>query len=826
MKAPAPEHIFLEKRRELFAQFNPTAGVTPFLRRLTEITDEAVLDIARASLPLNGVFLAAVGGYGRKEIFPYSDIDVLILLRERHDKNILEAVSDFMNRLWLLGPEVGHSVHTLKTCGTQCQKDIAFESALFDTRFLYGDTELFKELRLLISQLDPIEFGRKKIAEREKRYRSWNLTPYALEPNLKESPGGIRDIHFVHWLSQAMSLHDAGKAYSDIRIFSDCDAECSWHQASETVFKFRAGLQLCAKRSTDVLNFERRARTALTLGFNQNSKADVSAMFAAYFKAAKIITAGAELAKAVFSDFKSDTLGMRWERLSPDLLTNGELAELGKKGCSAEVLAGSFLARHNFPEALGMGPELLRRVLSVSKEEAAWCPFFKNVLALPRPYEVLSEMHSVGFLCKVLPPFAWTEARIQDEMFHEKTVDTHSLDTVREAECFINGGAGDGLLSKIARTIKDKRILYFSCLLHDVGKGRGGSHAEIGAAAAEDAALKLGFSKDEASEVAFLVRNHLRMSLCAQKEDYSDPEVLTAFCKEVNTHERLKMLYVLTVCDIRATGGSLWTQWKGSLLTGLFLKASTYLSGAQAESKGLLRNKLAESIAGAGLDSGMARVWASRLPEGYPLGDSLKEAVLDAASALRRNGAISVRVSKTSVERTFRVFMYAPDASGLFLNALSFFQRLSLNVLRADLGTSEDGYAFDVFIVEDVLSRPEAGTISEIASGLPGFLIRGAAPASGAPRFSRLGAVFQFDPKISFEDAPGQCWILHVKARDRLGLLYEIAFVLEGFYISFVSAKIMTMGDMVEDDFLVKGNRLEDAACRREIVEKLIGALR
>ena len=850
-------HRFRDGKGALLADFSaarPTvASAGRLLRALARHVDSCLVALwSQHGLP-RGAALMAVGGYGRGELFPYSDVDVVVLLPDgvEHDEALKSAVSLFITACWDIGLEIGSSVRTVEQCTVEAERDVTVQTALMESRLLTGNKRLFERFRKAhAGTIDASAFLRAKTLEMRQRHVKYEDTPYSLEPNCKESPGGLRDLQVLLWVARAAGL---GKTWPQLAANGLATPfELKQLQRNEGVLKLiRARLHLVAGRREDRLVFDLQTAVAESFGYqNSRERRASEALMHRYYWAAKAVTQLNQILLLNIEERVSGSQDSPMRPISPKFLDRGGMLEvasddlyhrdrhailetflvyqqsLGIKGLSARTLRALYNARELMDGKFRVDP--VNRAL------------FMQMLKAPQGQtHALRLMNQTSVLGRYLWVFRRIVGQMQHDLFHVYTVDQHILMVVRNVRrFFIPEHAHEyPFCSQLAAGFDKPWLLYIAALFHDVAKGRGGDHSELGGLEVRRFCRDHGIEREDAQLVEFLVLEHLTMSRIAQKEDLSDPEVIGAFAAKVRSPRTLVALYLLTVADIRGTSPKVWNAWKGKLLEDLYRATLRALGGAapNAEAEIEARKHEARSVLNLySLPAGVEQALWQTLEISYFARHDAADIAWHARSIHAQVTSLLplVRARPSPVGDGLQVLVYAPDRPDLFARICGYFDQAAFNILDAKIHTTRIGYALDTFQVSaphisqkldvnyrDLISLVETqlGKALEAVSGLP-------EPSRG--RLSRRVRSFPVTPRVSLRpDERAQRWLLTVSASDRSGLLYAIARVLARHQINLQLAKVTTLGERVEDTFLIDGASLQQNRRQIEIESELLDAL-
>ena len=839
-----------EDRAALRNAFIARPDPTRLLRGLARLTDSVVIDAwTHARLPASAA-LVAVGGYGRGQLFPHSDVDLLILLRENADDVCALAIERLLTSLWDAGVDLAHAVRTVDECAEEMRADATIATSLLEHRHLAGSRALQRAFATMFAAtLDARTFYDAKALEQQQRHLKYHDAAYNLEPNVKESPGGLRDLQTVIWIARASNLGRSWRelARNGLMTTAEARAVARWER---TIADLRIRLHYLAARREDRLVFDLQSALAVELGFaDTRAKRASEQLMQRYYRATKLVrqvntlllqNLHARLYPAATAPVAIDTT---WSCVDELLDQNDEA--LFDERPSAMLDAFLMLQRH--PELKGMTARTLRalwrsrhRIDAAFRRDPENRARFIAIFREPRGLtHELRRMNLYGILGQYLPAFGAIVGQMQHDLFHVYTVDEHILMVIRNLRRFTEAAHAHEypLCSRLIGDFERKEVLYLAALFHDIAKGRGGDHSTLGARDAERFCLAHGLDRDDASLVAWLVGDHLTMSLTAQKHDITDPVVVDAFAAKVGDERRLVALYLLTVADIRGTSPKVWNAWKGKLLEDLFHAARAVLAGGtsertiidsvaerQREARRLLR---LYAVA----DDAEGTLWR-QLDMPYFQRHSADEIAWHARHLYWRVDRVAP-VVKARLARDgagLSVLVYLPDQPALFARICGFFGRRNLSILDAKIHTTRHGYALDTFHLHEPSNPAPAyrETIQLIEYELtraltsPGPL---QPPAEG--RISRQLRHFPLTPEIRiFPDDKGTHFILEVVAGDRPGLLARIAWILAQANVNVASARINTLGERAEDVFLVDGARLHDEQAMLRLETALYEELR
>ena len=843
---------------EAFRQSRPTAPAASLLTRgLARHADETLAALwQQAGLP-KGAALVAVGGYGRGELFPYSDIDVLVLLPAQESDGggdaLKAGIGAFITGCWDIGLEIGSSVRTVAECVAESERDVTVQTALLEARFLIGARKLFEQFRREhFDAIEPAAFLRAKTLEMRQRHTKYEDTPYSLEPNCKESPGGLRDLQGVIWAARAAGLGKSWHSLANRGLVTPF--EVKQLQRNEGVLKLiRARLHMVAGRREDRLVFDLQTAVAESFGYeNTRERRASEALMHRYYWAAKAVAQLNQILMLNIEERIAGTADLPMRPITPErFFDRGGLLEVASDDLyerDPHAILDTFLTFQRTVGIKGLSARTLRALYNSRevmngkfRQDPANRKLFMQVLMHPAGGQtrVFRLMNQTSVLGRYLWVFRRIVGQMQHDLFHVYTVDQHILMVLRNVRRFFvpEHTHEYPFCSGLAIDFERPWVLYIAALFHDVAKGRGGDHSELGGVEARRFCREHGVTREDAQLIEFLVREHLTMSRIAQKEDLSDPDVVQAFAQRVGTPRRLTALYLLTVADIRGTSPKVWNAWKGKLLEDLYRTTLRALGGAKPNADAELEARKLEALHVLNLYS---------LPSGVqqPLWDTLELSYFarhDAADIAWHARALAnlvkssvpvVRSRLSSVGEGLQVLVYAPDKADLFARICGYFESAGFNILDAKIHTTRSGYALDTFqVISAHVGQDQGINYRDLIALVEHQLARalaasGPLPESSRGRLSRRVRSFPITPRVLLKpDERAQRWLLSVSASDRSGLLYAIARVLARHHLNLQLAKVTTLGERVEDTFLIDGASLQQNRQQIAIETELLDAI-
>jgi [protein-PII] uridylyltransferase len=833
----------LRLREEFYARKSPAE----LLRRQTALLDQLLREVWAGHAMPPDVALAAVGGYGRRQQFPCSDVDLLILLSKPADAPLARKLEDLIGMLWDIGLEVGHSVRTIEECAALAAEDLTVQTTLLEARLLTGKRELFARfVRRLRDTIEPAAFLQAKLLEQQQRHARYAATN--LEPHLKESAGGLRDLQTVLWIARAAQIGASWRELARCGVITAAEAR-DIYQHEQFLQSLRIRLHYCAGRREDRLLFDFQTALARELGLHERPNRLASEqLMQRYYRTAKAVS---QLNTIVLQNLSARVMPAHDKEYHPINERFGVRDEL-LEACDERLferrpgaILESFLLLQEHHELKGMSAATLRalwrgrRLINPGfRRDAHNREQFMRVLRSPERVErVLRRMNEYGVLGRYVPAFGRIVGQMQHDLYHAYTVDEHILRVVRNLRRFSIPELAHEfpLCSRLMSDFARPEVLYLAALFHDIAKGRGGDHSQSGAVDARRFCREHGLSREDMELVAWLVENHLVLSLTAQKQDIADPEVLIAFAKRVGDERHLVALYLLTVADIRGTSPRVWNAWKAKLLEDLFWATRRRLAGDRVTVASSLQARQNEARAKLRLyavpDNAQEKLWV-QLDDAYFLRHEPQEIAWHTRLLYYRvetpEPVVKARLSPAG--EGLQVMIYVPDQKELFARICSFFEHISYDIFEAKIYTTRHGYALDSFQVQDPDNRrPQYRDVIGLIEHELAERLRQKTqlPPLTKPRLSRQLRHFPISPEVNIQpDEKGAYWVLSVIAGDRPGLLSRIARVLTAYDINLHTAKINTLGARAEDVFLITGAALKDPKTVVRLESDLIEQLR
>ena len=840
-------------------------GLKQTLKQLAILADGLLIQLWLNAGFAPELALVAVGGFGRAELFPHSDVDVLVLLpagqTPEGDPALQGQLERFIGSCWDTGLEIGSSVRSLDECLAESAKDITVQTSLLESRRVTGNTKLFTEFQKQFqAAMDPQAFLVAKTLEMHQRHTKFDNTPYALEPNCKESPGGLRDLQMILWVARAAGL---GHSWDELaRKGLATPLEARQIKRNEALLGLiRARLHLQAKRREDRLVFDLQTNVAETFGFASDITPEGRLALRAseklmrqYYWAAKAVTQLNQILLLNIEDRLKAERGESIDQFRPlneRFFEKAGLIEVASDDLYQKhphAILETFLLYQATPGLKGLSARTLRALYNVRaimngrfRADPVNRQTFLQILQQPQGItHAMRLMNETSVLGRYLWVFRRIVGQMQHDLFHAYTVDQHIMMVLRNVRRFFMAEHTHEypFCSQLASGWDKPWILYAAALFHDIAKGRGGDHSQLGCTEVRTFCRQHQVGKDDGQLIEFLVSEHLTMSRVAQKEDLGNPEVIARFAQRVGNERRLTALYLLTVADIRGTSPKVWNAWKAKLLEDLYKSTLRVLGGrapdATAEVEARKREALIELARQAQPHEGHKAFWDT-LDLSYFMRHDASDIAWHARQ-LSRHVAMNtpeqsrtiVRARHSPIGEGLQVLVFTPDQTDLFARICGHFDQAGFSILDAKIHTTRTGWALDTFqIVTPMLPEHYRELMSMVESGLAQTLDQhGPLPSPSSGRVSRRVKSFPVTPRVTLNpDEQGQKWLLSISASDRIGLLYSVARVLAQHGIHLHLAKISTLGERVEDNFLISGPALQQNRAQIEIETELLHAL-
>ena len=843
---------------DLIKRFEAGESATTLVREQSHLMDALLVSLWRhfAGDLADTAALVAVGGYGRGELHPFSDVDVMVLVAEDLPADGESGISAFYTSLWDAGLDVGHSVRTVADSKAQAEADITVATTLMEARLLDGPESLFAEMTAAVSpeEIWPSDrFFAAKLAEQQARHHRYDDTAYKLEPNVKGSPGGLRDLQMIGWVAKR---HFGGRTLDELVAhgFLTPGQLRKLNDYQDFIWRVRFGLHILTGRGEDRLLFDHQARLAEMLGYEDASYTlAVEQLMQRYYRTVMELSRLNEMLLQQFEEAilmnpeaEPEPLNDQFEVKNGFLQTRGD--DVFNRDPSA--LLELFLVLQQNEDIRGVSAytiRLIRRHLHLIDEEFRQNPrnhrLFLSILRAPAGVtHQLRRMNLYGVLGLYIPSFGRIVGRMQYDLFHAYTVDQHTLFVVSNLRKLALSRFNDEHphCSRLMQSFEKPEIIYLAGLFHDIAKGRGGDHSELGAVDAEAFCLEHGLSQYDARTVAWLVRHHLVHSMTAQKKDLSDPDVINEYAALVGDETHLNYLYVLTVADVKGTNPKLWNSWKSTLFRDLYELTSRALRrGLEnpidrelliGETQDAARQLLTATDAS---QDGIDKAWTI-FTEDYFLHHRSEEiawhsAALAEAGTAPEKGLVDVRRQPDG--DGIEAFLYTPRSQRTFAHATALLADLGMTIVDVRIEPLENGFSLDTYIFMELDQRTEidTGRLEKIRQALtrvidadPDQAVKVTRPA---PRQVRM---FSTKTIVSFaDDKANNRTVMELVAGDRPGLLSSVGEVFTQLGVDIVTAKILTIGERAEDVFYIvdlQNEALTEDACdalRKSLIKKI-----
>ena len=805
--------------------------------------------------------IAAVGGYGRGELAPFSDIDLLFLLPYKCPPRIEQIVEYVLYVLWDLGLKVGYATRSIDESIRLSKQDFTIRTSILEARFLCGERTLFDDLRHRFAREviegSGIEFVEAKLAERNDRHQRMGDSRYVLEPNVKDGKGGLRDIHTLFWIAKYLYRVDDIADLIDRGVLTAAEAQL-FTKAQNFLWTVRCHLHYLAGHAEERLAFDLQPEIGRRLGYSDRAAArGVERFMKHYFLTAKdvgdltrIFCAALEAEHQRKARFVLPKLGLR-RRVADGFPVEGDRLTVARRDDFVQdpvkmirlfhVAQARGLDIH--PKALRWITQNLNLVASKLRDDTEANRLFLEILTSPKdPETALRRLNEAGVFGRFIPDFGRVVAQMQYDMYHVYTVDEHSILAIGILAGIERGDYVTKMpaASEVVHKVLSRKILYLGLLLHDIAKGRGGDHSELGAEVAGRLGTRLGLTDEEIETLQWLVRHHLLMSHTAQRLDLDDPKTITNFTAIVQSPERLRLLYVLSAADMRATGPKVWTQWKAGLLRQLYFAAEEVMSGGFVEQGREFRIEAAKAALRERLGDWNDDAVEVHLGLGYPSYwlscDSASHArharMIDEAT--RTGAPLKVESRIEPARGMTEVIVYTADNPGLFSHIAGAMALSGATILEAKIFTLTNGMALDVFSVENASGGPfDRQDKLERLSAMIEKTLDGRIQLQDEllKRRRVLGRtqVFTVMPRVLIDNTASHAHtVIEVNGKDRPGLLYDVTQALTELGLRIASARIATFGERAIDVFYVRdafGLKVTHEAKLGNVRERLVAAL-
>ncbi|MCW8890307.1 MAG: [protein-PII] uridylyltransferase [Sedimenticola sp.] len=841
--------------KQRFEEGDPITALVPLRAQLIDNLLQLAWELKMP--PDAAASLVAVGGYGRMELHPGSDVDLMILLDEHNPEQYSEPLGELLTFFWDIGLEVGHSVRTIKECISEAEQDITVATNIMEARLLCGQATLFDQMQAATGpdKIWPSErFFTAKWEEQKQRYLRYEETISNLEPNIKESPGGLRDIQMIGWV---VKRHFGANTMHDLVVHGFVTEEeyLDLMDGQDYLWRIRFALHLLTGRGEDRILFDYQRTLAAQFGFEDDAQElGVEKFMQQYYRTALRLRRMNEMLLQLFQEVillkchldEPKPINRRFQSRS------GFLEVVHKEIFTQYPLAllELFLIMEQHPELNGVRASTIRLIRKHRhlinddfRADIRARSLFMEILRQPVGItHELRRMNRYGILARYIPAFLNIVGRMQYDLFHVFTVDKHTLFVVRNLRRLtVPEHRGEfPLCSDIMEKLPKPELLYIAAIFHDIAKGRGGDHSELGAKEAWDFCKLHGLSDYDSRLVSWLVEKHLLMSITAQRKDTSDPDVIRDFAQTVKNPVHLDYLYLLTMADIRATDPKKWNSWKNSLLRELYITTKqALLRGLQnpQEREEIVQNKQAGALhmlKSEGINPDLALEHWATLSLDYFLHHTWEEIAWQTRMIISstKEQLPLVLLRKSSTRGGTEIFLYGTDRDDLFAITTSQLDQLGLNIVSARIETAQTGLTLNSFLVLEQDGGPveETGRREEICDLLRASLIN---PESAnlvvSRRIPRRLKHFSTPTRIDFvQDYGNQRTIMKLVTDDRPGLLSEVGHAFAKCKIKLINAKIATIGAEAEDTFFITdrndkplSSREQFEALEKEIQERL-----
>ncbi|MEO9900028.1 [protein-PII] uridylyltransferase [Nisaea sp.] len=828
------------------------------------IAETATKKIYKNANPTHGeqICIAAVGGYGRGEMAPFSDLDLLFLLPYKQTPYSEQVVEYSLYLLWDLRLKVGHSTRSVDECVRQAKADMTIRTSLLELRYLWGSEPLFADLRERfrkdVETGTAMEFVEAKLAEAEERHERLGDSRYVIEPNIKEGKGGLRDLHRLFWIGKYVYKVDKVKDLVDRGVLTAAEAR-KFAKAQKMLWTIRCHLHYLTGRGEERLTVDLQTEIAKRMGYtNRAGAVAVERFMKHYYLTSKDV---GDLTRIFCANIEAENQKRPRLRLSWAFSRKLDVGDFRVDGDRLNVTDDDMFARDPVnlirffhtaqkcdlelhPYALRLVTQNLKKIdKELRKNEEANRLFVEMLEAPQGPERIFRRMNEAQVLGRFVPDFGRVVAQMQYDMYHVYTVDEHTIVMLGILHKIEKGELADAapIASEVVHKVLSRRALYVAVFLHDIAKGRGGDHSKLGERVARRLCPRLGLTDEETETVAWLVRWHLLMTYAAFKRDVNDPKTVQDFSAIVQSPERLRLLLVLTVADIRAVGPNVWNGWKAALLRELYWAADGTLSGLGEEAGRKRRTEEAKNALAEMLPEWSQEEIEGHQALGYPdywlAFDSQAHVrharMVHAAEAEQRDLAVESRVD-TAREVT-EITVYTTDHPGLFSRVTGAMAVSGASIVDARIATFSNGMALDVFWIQDedrkAFDRPDklAKLSVAIEQALTGRLNLLSELVKRRRNIERRARVMKIPTRVLIDNkASVTHTVIEVNATDRPGVLYRIARALREIKLQISSAKISTYGESFVDVFYVKdlfGLKIDSETRIQEIRSALLTAL-
>ena len=829
---------------------------------LRVLFDFATAHVFKRGVPTMGekLSLMAVGGYGRGELAPGSDLDLLFLLPYKQTPFTENLIEYMLYVLWDLGFKVGHAVRTTDDNINQARADMTIRTALLEARWIWGDQQLAQNFQTRfredVAEGTGMAFIEAKLSERDIRHERLGNSRYVLEPNIKEDKGGLRDLHTLHWI--ARYLYNTSNIQDLVdRGLIHADAALRFRKAHNFLWTVRCHIHYLTGRTDNRLTFDLQPRIAQRMGYTDHAGGSAVERFMKhYFLIAKDVGDLTRIFAAVLEEkerrkpFLRLPAALRHKTLEGFIVEGGRISVQSNdafKKDPIKLLRIFHVAQDNgfdlHPRALELITRNLHLVSCIRDDPDANALFLDILTYETGPETTLRLMNEAGVFGRFVPDFGRVVAQMQFDMYHVHTTDEHTIRAIGILHRIETGVFADDLpiATEAVQSIQSRRALYVAVLLHDLAKGRGGDHSKIGAEIALSLCPRLGLSEEETETISWLVLQHLLMSNTAFKRDLDDTKTIADFCEQVQSPERLKLLLVLTCADIRAVGPKVWNDWKATLLRELYNRAEERMSGGETTTPLDVRIEHARQQLAERLSDWPAKAREDIVSSGSPAywvmhdTDTHEHHARFIRSAEHGDQTITIGFTVDKAKAVTEMFLYTPDHPGLFAKISGALALSNVSVVDAKIFTLSNGMALDTFVIQDFNGTAiSAGTKmnrikSRVIAALEGRLRLDRELKDARDRALERTRALEAPPRVIIDNTASKVFsVIEINGHDRPGFLSEVTKVISDLGLQIGSAHISTYGERVVDVFYVKdifGMKVENESKIRQIREALNQAL-
>lgn len=806
------------------------------------------------------IALIAVGGYGRRELLPNSDIDLLILLERNNQSAHRENLQSFTTLLWDIGLEVGHSVRSIAECKPGALHDVTILTAMMESRTILGDPDLCQKMQQKIAPTRSWSAKAFYLAKREEqkdRHEKSNHTEYSLEPNVKTSPGGLRDVQTLTWIARRRYGTQNITELAEQDILTQEESE-ELIKAQSHLWRIRFALHIHTNKDENRLSFEYQQVLASQFGFEDNDQLAVEQFMKSYYRTAHRINTINETLLQHFDEVlvqdKTRLLvrpvNERFRLVNNLLEVTTEKVFVNEPSALLEmfVIVGSDESIEGFrASTIRLARHHAHLINKQFRENPKNAELFMKLLGSRNHlFTQLRRMERWGILGAYLPEFGRVVGQMQFDLFHIYTVDAHTLQVVRNMRRFRykTNEQQFPIAAHIHSRLPKVELLYIAGLYHDIAKGMGGDHSELGIEIARAFCERHKLGKWDTNLVCWLVKNHLVMSTTAQRKDIQDPEIIHEFARFVGEQVRLDYLYALTVADINATNPTLWNGWRASLMSQLYSETKKALRHGLEEPIDRheyvqdVQQQALEKLEEHNIDSSLVRAMWNQVDEDYFVRERVSDIVWHAEAIFKQKDndgpivLIQDDISRTTDTGFTQIFIQTRDSKSLFVSILAAIDQLDLSIVDARIATSASGLTFNTFTVLENDGQPvgeKTSRVEKIRSTITKFLKQGTTEYRLKRRVPRLMKQFKQKTQVTISPAPNHnATSLEVTTPDRPGLLAVLSRVFVDIGISVISARVTTLGEKVEDVFYItdqNGAPITDPASIEHITDQICKAI-